>query len=116
VAASDASNMLASATMAARTAAERRANGERRGDAVVTRGLLAAAARSAFAPMIAEDGLTGSVFRLVSTLATTATMMLGMRIHEFQARKLPAEYVVAVPASRVAGTPEEARGAAEELR
>jgi len=38
-----------------------------------------------------------------------------MRIHEFQAKKLLAEYGVAVPASRVAGTPEEARGAAEEL-
>ncbi len=38
-----------------------------------------------------------------------------MRIHEFQAKKLLAEYGVPVPNSRTATTPEEAKAAAEEL-
>ncbi len=38
-----------------------------------------------------------------------------MKIHEFQAKKLLAEYGVAVPRGRVASTPEEARQVAEEL-
>ena len=38
-----------------------------------------------------------------------------MRIHEFQAKKLLAEFGVPVPSSRTAKTPEEARAAAEEL-
>jgi succinyl-CoA synthetase beta subunit len=42
-------------------------------------------------------------------------MMLGMRIHEFQSKKLLAEYNVPVPQSRVVGTPEEAKAAATEL-
>ncbi len=38
-----------------------------------------------------------------------------MKIHEFQAKKLLAEYGVPVPQGRVAATPEEARQVAEEL-
>lgn len=38
-----------------------------------------------------------------------------MKIHEFQAKKLLAEYGVPVPKGRVAATPEEARQVAEEL-
>ena len=38
-----------------------------------------------------------------------------MKIHEFQAKKLLAEYGVPVPASRVASTPAEAKAAAEAL-
>src|SRR3990172_2437273 len=38
-----------------------------------------------------------------------------MKIHEFQAKKLFAEYGVPVPSGRVASTPQEARQAAQEL-
>ena len=38
-----------------------------------------------------------------------------MKIHEFQAKKLLAEYGVLVPQGRVAATPEQAREAAQEL-
>ncbi len=38
-----------------------------------------------------------------------------MKIHEFQAKKLLAEYGVPVPQGRVAATPEQAREAAQEL-
>ena len=38
-----------------------------------------------------------------------------MRIHEFQAKKLLAEFGVPVPNSRTATTPEEAKAAAEEV-